>query len=100
MPCFGVLLNFIEMFSLYLMESLLCKKKWSNIKKVILLARNDFFDERKSDDYYILGAAKNIALIISSLVVCLCNTPVKGETKAILRNLKVNVCDCRLRAEY
>ena len=90
------------MFSLYLMESLLCKKKWSNIKRVIFLARDDFFDERKSDDYYILCAAKNIAPIIhvSSLVVCLCDTPVTGETKAILRNLKVNVCDCRLRAEY
>ena len=96
LECFSIT---IEMFSWYLMEALLCKKKWSNIKKVIIQARNDVNDERKTEDYYLLRAAKNIAPIISSLVVCLCDTQVKGYTKAILRNLNVNVCDCGLRAE-
>lgn len=93
LECFSIS---IEMFSWYLMEALLCKKKWSNIKKVIIHPRSD---DRKTEDYYLLRAAKNIAPIKSNLVVCLCAIPVKGYTKAILRNLKVNVCDCGLRVE-
>ena len=80
---------------MHLMEALLCQKKWRNIKKVVVLASQD---DRESSDRYILRTAKSIAPIKSSLVVCLCDTQVEENTKGILRNLKVSVCDCGLRA--
>lgn len=85
-----------------LMRSLLFQRKWCNIKRIVLTVDIDYeqyaFEEygRVFDDDYVLPLVKDMAATKKpGPILCLCETPVKEDTKIMLKRLNIVLCSCR-----
>jgi len=85
-----------RMFIVNQMQALLYRKKWRNIKKIVLHAG---YGDTISNEDYILRLVENMDLVTSSPEVCLCDNAVMEYTKTILRRFLI-VCDCGVRVKY
>lgn len=87
-----------------LMRSLLHQRKWCNIRRIVLTVDTDYQQyvleeyDRVFDDDYVLPLVKDMAATKKpGPILCLCETPVKEDTKMMFERLNIVLCSCRSR---